>query len=912
MPVDNLLTSAWANTAVESILSRRIDVLRGCGHQSASLSTRCEESVWIVNITPVSSPGMSSRKTLPSLIDETPHSTICFIDTKTEYTLYGRSASFIAENTIGAKEHPPAQVKTGVPTLYKRTTIPKGMFGAVVSDVLNVFCLNAEIWEHEDNTYVLKNSASPGNLAQMDEEGIDIDTAATIGALWLERTSGELFQATLFLADTVQKKLTHTRFTDTVYFPTLECVMLQCATRECLVSSENIAAVFKPRSKEEKEFFRVFQTGAVSLKKKDTPGECTPLDDILGHSPAPLPPASAQAFALLSSAVCFPEGSLYTLKEHNPNLFMKIDSTALNALNILPKRKGDRNCIFGLLNNCKTRQGERLLSHCVRQPLLNIDELNTRYDLVTAFVSNVSLKATVRESILSKMPDVGRLLKRVQSGRGSLKSIVSMYDAAKLMLALEDILAAYGDETVNTVFTALLGEQKENTSRFCSLIESHVDFTHEANHEYFMKSLGSPEENEIERRKKTTETEIRRVFQETADELGLSPDRVLKLEHSPAHGHYIRMPRKHSAALDKEKHGVVTMLKNGIYFSTPRLSALSSEHAQLLLQKKRKAKEHERAFLDQVVRYASCLEVLSDVSANIDVIASLAVFCSSSPEPFSRPLLSRHGTTKILKARHPLVERQAGSFVANDIVLTPEKRFQIVTGPNTGGKSTYIRQAGVCVFLAQIGCLVPCAEAEISVADAVFARIGASDNQFKGLSTFMVEMSELAGMLRNATQHTLLIIDELGRGTSISDGYGLACAISKHIVTDIKCPCLFATHFHELTLLEKQHSAVCNLSVSVHIGEDGLVPTYNIKKGPCDRSFGVHVAEVAGFPAGLVEAAKMKRFELETPSFVFDKETEDKIKTLHAALARGPVDSNTHPQEFSALKKKVFAEIEYA
>ena len=366
------------------------------------------------------------------------------------------------------------------------------------------------------------------------------------------------------------------------------------------------------------------------------------------------------------------------------------------------------------------------------------------------------------------------------------------------------------------------------------------------------------------------------------------------LEQHRVHGWCFRLTRNEAGSIRSKKgYQECSTQKNGVYFTTNSLLGLRREFDQLSDTYNRTQSGLVNEVVQVAASYCPVIERLAGVLAHLDVIVAFAHVSVHAPTAYVRPKMHPRGqgNTILKEARHPCMEMQDDvSFITNDVSLVRgESEFLIITGPNMGGKSTYIRQIGVIALMAQIGCFVPCSEAELTLFDCILARVGASDSQLKGVSTFMAEMLETSNILKTATRESLVIIDELGRGTSTYDGFGLAWAISEHIVKEIGAFACFATHFHELTALTETYQQVTNLHVVAHISEstemdvDGapnisakrreVTLLYKVEPGISDQSFGIHVAELVRFPQKVVNMAKRKADELEDFAGKHEKET---------------------------------------
>ncbi len=545
-------------------------------------------------------------------------------------------------------------------------------------------------------------------------------------------------------------------------------------------------------------------------------------------------------------------------------------------------------CLAGILGRTGTSMGLRRLHQWLRLPLLDKVAIERRLDMVEALVENPGLLMSVAETMRG-IPDVERLLKKVQREQGSLTDVVGLYQFVSRLPALVNHISSCAESSTSSSSVkddddekgmsalqkldkhigSVLATAQSEAEAFVTLVQRTVDLEHPQGHEYFVSPSFNDDLAELHAKRTKLVGKMEKVLSEIADDLGLDEKKV-KLNHSSALGYHVRVSRKDEKNLRSAK-GYVTLetRKDGVRFTSPEMKRLSRDHADVNEEYLATQAVIVSKALEVTLSYVPVIEAAAHCLADLDVYCALArAATSSAATPYVRPRIRERGSGvfRLIGARHPCLEVQAGvSFIANDVDLVKGKSsVQIVTGPNMGGKSTYIRTAGVVAVMAQLGSFVPCDSADISIVDCVLARVGAGDSQLKGVSTFMKEMLEAAAILKGATSDSLVIIDELGRGTSTYDGFGLAWAIGEHIASVTNAYALFATHFHELTALADTLPNVVNKHVTAHTGHGTITMLYRLRDGPCDRSFGIHVAELANFPAEVVAMAKKKAEELES------------------------------------------------
>ncbi|HCO27496.1 MAG: DNA mismatch repair protein MutS [Gimesia sp.] len=509
------------------------------------------------------------------------------------------------------------------------------------------------------------------------------------------------------------------------------------------------------------------------------------------------------------------------------------------------KREGS---LISVLDETVTSMGARLLTDWIANPLTSLSQIERRLDAVEELSQNPVLCTEVREQ-LAKTYDLQRLTARIATGRASARDLSFLAQTLALLPKLKAKLSGRKAELLQTL---------EADIDLCAEVRSDIETMIIEDPPLTLNEGGvirpgfSEELDELRSLSKGGKEWIAGYRNEESERIGI-PN--LKVGYNKVFGYYLEVSAAHAAKVPDHYIRKQT-LKNQERYITPELK----EYEEKVLKAEDRAVELEQSMFDElrerVAKEAPRTQKTAEILAQIDVLFGLAHLATHAG--YTRPEMTEEPVLDIRESRHPVLDRlqPSGEFVPNDVLLgEPYGRVQIITGPNMAGKSTYIRQAALLTLMAQIGSFIPASEARIGIADRIFARVGASDELSKGQSTFMVEMTEAARILNSASERSLVILDEIGRGTSTYDGISLAWSMTEFLHDKIKARTLFATHYHELTELTQTLKQASNWNVAVHEQDGEIVFLHKIVEGSANKSYGIHVARLAGIPDQVIQRA---------------------------------------------------------
>ena len=537
--------------------------------------------------------------------------------------------------------------------------------------------------------------------------------------------------------------------------------------------------------------------------------------------------------------------------------------------------------LIWLLDKTKTAMGSRRLKNFIENPLINPVEINKRYDMVETLL-NEFIKKEELQNDLFEVYDLERLSGRIAFGNANARDLIQLKNSLKVLPHIKELLDSihfYKEiETLDDLYQLLEESIYENPP--ISVKEG-----------YLIKEGYNSELDELKSLRKGGKDFVAQFEATEREKTGI---KNLKVGYNRVFGYYIEVS-KGQTSLVKEEYGYER--KQTLSNCERYISPILKEKEALILNAEERIVDLEYELFtgirEQIKEYIPRLQEVAKVISEIDVLQSFATVTEENN--YVRPTIVEERTLKILDDRHPVVEKVIdGEFVPNDIVMDHNTNILLITGPNMAGKSTYMRQVAITVIMAQMGCFVPAREAILPIFDHIFTRIGASDDLVSGESTFMVEMMEANYAISNATEKSLILFDELGRGTATFDGMALAQSIIEYIHNKIKAKTFFSTHYHELTDLETTLTGVKNIHVSALEENGNIIFLHKIKEGSVDKSYGIHVAKLANMPDALIKRAS------EILEVYENKEFKRDIKIQEAL----PLDELMN-QESSKIEKEI-------
>lgn len=564
--------------------------------------------------------------------------------------------------------------------------------------------------------------------------------------------------------------------------------------------------------------------------------------------------------------------------------FLQLDANTRRNLELHTNidKKGKENSLFKLIDRADTVMGSRLLNQWLERPLIEKEKIDKRLDLVEFFFLNPNLSSKV-SYFLDDIFDLERIIGKISYQRANARDFISLKTSIRNIPEFKNFLKGLDNKDIVSFSKNIPDVSNIYQILDKSIVDDPPILITEGG---IIKEGFNDDLDNLKKASLSAENDLLLYENEEREKTGINK---LRINYNKNNGYSIEIT-KSNLHLVPENYIRKQTLKNQERYTTERLEELSS----LILGSSDKINSLEYEIFgeirDFILSNAKTLQYLSKLISIIDSLNALSKLARENN--YTRPKITRDNLIKIKDGRHPVIEKKLkeNEFISNDTDIGEDNNLiQIITGPNMAGKSTYMRQMALIIILAQMGSFVPCSKASISICDKVFTRIGASDNISKGESTFMLEMNEVSNILKNSTDKSFIILDEVGRGTSSDDGLSIAMSLVDYLSKKKKAKTVFATHFHELTILEKKLDNVVNLKIDILEENDNLVFLRKISKGQSDRSYGIEVARMSGLPDEIIENAKIFMSKLDESDEIF-KDSQVIVKSSMEDINKAEIE----------------------
>jgi DNA mismatch repair protein MutS len=561
--------------------------------------------------------------------------------------------------------------------------------------------------------------------------------------------------------------------------------------------------------------------------------------------------------------------------------YLSIDPATRRNLEISETIRGEpAPTLLSLFDTCSTSMGSRLLRHTLHHPLRDHRTLGERLDAVAVLTADRAANSGALRDELKTCVDVERITARIALKSARPRDLSGLRDTLNRLPTLSAQLVPLDSPRLRALASSVQPLEAVATLLTRAILAEPAAIVREGG------VIADGYDSELDELRAIDRNCGQFLLDLEARERVRSGIANLKVEYNRVHGFYIEVTRAQSEKVPDDYRRRQT-LKNAERYITPELKTFEDK----ALSAQERALAREKLLYDQLLdQLAPDIQALQRVAAALAEIDLLATFAERADAlDFSRPVLVAQPVIEIEGGRHPVVEAQVDNFIANDAELDASRQLLLVTGPNMGGKSTYMRQVALIALLAHCGSFVPARRATIGALDQIFTRIGAADDLAGGRSTFMVEMTEAAYILHHATAASLVLMDEIGRGTSTFDGLALAWAIARHLLDSNKCLSLFATHYFELTRLAQEYRQLANVHLDAVEHKDHIVFLHSVEDGPANQSYGLQVAQLAGVPAAVIRAAKKHLLQLEQDGIAHGRQPDLFAQPVPAARQSAPV-----------------------